>query len=176
VRACRSSHAARLGLLILLASSAAILPGADKPRLSFSPEIWNFGMILQGAKISLEIGVTNDEPAALAVTFVPTCYCLTVEPSVRKIPPGGTGRFLLHYDSVDDEGVTRKDFVVQTDLPQAKPLTYTLRGTVRAERAAGGATATAGGGAATASTAGGGAATASTAGAAASSTAGSTAF
>jgi hypothetical protein len=127
---------ARLGMLLLLFLSATTLPGADKPRLTFSPEVWNFGMILQGTKVSLEISVTNEEPAALTVTLVPTCYCLSVEPSVRKIPPGGTQRFLLRYDSVDDVGVTRKDFVVQTDLPSAKSLTYPLRGTVRAERTA----------------------------------------
>jgi cytochrome c biogenesis protein CcdA len=94
-------------------------------------------MISQGEKISLTVTVENRETATVSVSFVPTCTCLTVEPAARVIAPAGTAAFTLHFDSSDDVGITERGFIVRTDIPGAKAPYYLLRGTVRADRAAG---------------------------------------
>ena len=88
----------------------------------------------QGEKIQLAVAVTNAEAQALSVTFVPTCDCLTVDNGTQSIPPGGNAAFILHYNSVDDTGNIRRGFLVTTDLPGAKPISYMIYGTVRQER------------------------------------------
>jgi cytochrome c biogenesis protein CcdA len=116
----------------LLLSEAALC-GAGTPALAFSPPQWKFGMIAQGARIECTVTATNGGPSPVTVTFVPTCTCLASEPRARAIPAGGTGTFVLRYDSSDDTGTTRKDFIVQTEPPLPDTRYYTLNGTVRAQ-------------------------------------------
>jgi cytochrome c biogenesis protein CcdA len=112
--------------------SAAVLCAAGTPSLTFSPPQWKFGMITQGARIERAVTVTNGGATAVTVTFVPTCTCISSEPGTRAIPAGGRGEFILSYDSSDDTGTTRKDFIVQAEPPVSGALYYTLTGTVRA--------------------------------------------
>ena len=93
-------------------------------------------MIARGAHISQDVMVRNAGTAAVTVTFVPTCTCLASEPSTRTLAAGAGGAFRLSYDSSDDTGNTRKDFIVRTDPPAPGMLVYTLTGTVRADNAA----------------------------------------
>jgi cytochrome c biogenesis protein CcdA len=127
-------HAAAPAILIALMLSAGPLPAADTPSLTFSPEVWKFGMIAQGARVQSTVVVANHSPTPATVTFVSTCSCLAVEPSTRIISAGGEATFRLDYDSSDDTGNTAKAFIVRTDLPGLQRLSYVLRGTVRAER------------------------------------------
>jgi cytochrome c biogenesis protein CcdA len=129
----------RAWALAFFLSAAAIL-GAEKPALVFSPPRWKLGMIAQGAKVEQAVVVRNERLLRVIVTFVPTCTCLTVEPSSRALAAGGAGTFVLRYDSADDTGVTRKDFIVQTDPPGPQMLVYALMGTVRAQNNRAGAT------------------------------------
>jgi hypothetical protein len=103
------------------------LSAAAAPRLLFSPQEWKFGMIIQGAKIQADVVVTNREPVALTVTFLPTCTCLEVIPGAQSIPAGGRASFSMRYDSIDDRGLTIKGYRVGTDLTGAPPLFYLLR-------------------------------------------------
>ena len=88
-------------------------------------------MIVQGAKIQSEVQVTNGEPVAVTVTFLPTCTCLEVTPGSQSIPAGRRASFAMSYDSTDDRGITIKGYLVSTDLAGAQPLHYLVRGTVR---------------------------------------------
>jgi cytochrome c biogenesis protein CcdA len=110
------------------------LHAAAAPSLTFSPEVWKFGMIAQGARIESTVVVANHSRTPVTVTFVSTCSCLTVEPNSRIIAAGGEASFRLGYDSSDDTGNTAKAFIVRTDPPGTQRLSYVLRGTVRAER------------------------------------------
>jgi cytochrome c biogenesis protein CcdA len=110
------------------------LYAVEMPSLTFSPEVWKFGMIAQGARIEATVVVANHSRTPAAVTFVSTCSCLTVAPNSRIIAAGGEASFRLGYDSADDTGNTTKAFIVHTDLPGMQRLSYVLRGTVRAER------------------------------------------
>jgi len=121
-------------ILVALLLSTGPLHAAAAPSLTFSPEVWKFGMIAQGARIESTVVVANHSRTPVTVTFVSTCSCLTVEPNSRIIAAGGEASFRLGYDSSDDTGNTAKAFIVRTDPPGTQRLSYVLRGTVRAER------------------------------------------
>jgi cytochrome c biogenesis protein CcdA len=133
LRMVRKAEMKRTWLLVFL-MSAAVLFGAEKSTLVFSPPQWKFGMIAQGARVQQAVVVRNPGSLPVTVTLVPTCTCLTSEPSARVLAARGEGTFVLRYDSSDDTGVTRKDFIVQTDPPGPDVLVYTLTGTVRAQK------------------------------------------
>jgi hypothetical protein len=120
--------------LLVLLLCPALLTAAPAPRLLFSPPEWKFGMIVQGTKIQADVAVTNGEPVAVTVTFLPTCTCVEVTPASQSIPAGGRAVFSLRYDSVDDQGLTTRGYRVKTDLAGAPPLYFLVRGTVRQER------------------------------------------
>ena len=125
----RLLSAALLSLFLCPAVFAAVAP-----RMVLSPPVWRFGIVRQGEKIQLAVSVTNNEPRSLNVTFVPTCSCLTVEKASEQIPRGGRATFVLHYDSADDTGNIRRGFIVTTNLPDAKQVSFMIYGTVRQER------------------------------------------
>ena len=93
-------------------------------------------MIRQGERIEVTLTVTNGSAKPVSVTLTPTCDCLTTTPSSRTIAPGQEGTFALVYDSSDDTGKVRKNFLVTTDAPGLERAYFEFRGTVRAERAA----------------------------------------
>jgi len=128
-------RAALLLLMMLLGLPDAVAAGVE-PRLTFTPPLWKFGMITRGEAIALTVTVENGEAVPLAVTFVPTCTCLTVNPTTRTIPSHGRATFDLRYDSSDDVGLTTRGFIVRTDLPGASSPYYLMRGTVRDEHPA----------------------------------------
>jgi cytochrome c biogenesis protein CcdA len=132
-RTARKAEMKRAWAFVFLLSAAALF-GAEKPALAFAPPQWKFGMVAQGAKVEQAVVVRNPGSLPVTVTFVPTCTCLISEPSSQVLPARAEGTFLLSYDSSDDTGLTRKDFIVRTDPPGPGMLVYTLTGTVRAER------------------------------------------
>jgi len=94
-------------------------------------------MILQGEVARAKVLVRNKGAAAVGVTFIPTCTCLTVSPVSAPIPAGGSAVFDLSFDSAGDYGITERGYIVRTDPPvpaAAKPLYYELTGVVRVER------------------------------------------
>ena len=93
-------------------------------------------MIAQGARIERTVIVANQGPASLTVSFIPTCTCLTSEPATRAVPARGQASFLLRYDSSDDTGVTRKDFIVSDGSRPARD-PFSTRSPVPSARAAG---------------------------------------
>jgi cytochrome c biogenesis protein CcdA len=126
----------RLFLVFLLAV-AAVVPSMASPSVVFSPPQWKFGMITRGEKIQAIVTARNTGDAEVAVSLLPTCTCNTASPARRVIRPGGEGTFVITYDSSDDTGITRKDFIVRTAPPGAAPQYYTMSGVVRGERQAG---------------------------------------
>jgi len=104
--------------------------------ITFSPEVWKFGAIAQGARVQMTVVVSNHSRTPATVTFVSTCSCLTVAPISQVVAAGGNASFALGYDSTDDTGNTAKAYIVRTDLPGEQRLSYILRGTVRAEHPA----------------------------------------
>jgi cytochrome c biogenesis protein CcdA len=113
---------------------AVAFPSFGNPTLVFSPSEWKFGSILKGEKIQTVVTVKNTGEFEVAVGLLPTCTCNTATPSERIIKAGGEGSFVIAYDSSDDTGITRKDFIIRTQPPGVAPPYYTSTGIVRSER------------------------------------------
>jgi cytochrome c biogenesis protein CcdA len=128
----------RRAKVLAAALCAALAPAAATGAgVTFTPDSWNFDMIRQGDVVEVTLTVTNAAPNPLAVTLVPLCDCLSAAPSSGTVGPDGEAAFVLRYDSRDDEGIVRKNFLVTTDAQGRERAYFELRGTVRAERAAG---------------------------------------
>ncbi len=124
----------KAGLLwALLLTCAGLIPPAVHAQVVFSPPVWDYGSIFKGEKIQITVTATNTGKEAVIVNLLPTCTCLTVNPAERTIAPGAAGIFVLGYDSSDDTGITRKDFVIWSRPPRLAPPYYTLTGVVRDE-------------------------------------------
>jgi len=121
--------------IVLLCAWAC--PVVSSPVVVFSPSTWKFGAILRGEKIQTVVTARNTGKDDVTIGLLPTCTCLTVSPGERLIRAGDEGTFVISYDSSDDTGVTRKDFIVQTKPTGVAPPYYTITGVVRAERQAG---------------------------------------
>jgi len=128
-------HGALAAAVVLVVLAASPCRAAGATGVSFTPDSWHFGMIRQGEKIEVTLTVTNGSASPVSVTLTATCDCLTAAPSSRTIAPGEEGMFALAYDSSDDTGNVRKNFLVTTDAPGLERAYFELRGTVRAERA-----------------------------------------
>ncbi|HYW83304.1 MAG TPA: DUF1573 domain-containing protein, partial [Spirochaetia bacterium] len=129
-------RASRPVILFVLLLSSGLLHAAAMSPITFSPEVWKFGAIAQGARVQMTVVVSNHSRTPATVTFVSTCSCLTVAPISQVVAAGGNASFALGYDSTDDTGNTAKAYIVRTDLPGEQRLSYILRGTVRAEHPA----------------------------------------
>jgi cytochrome c biogenesis protein CcdA len=100
-------------------------------------------MILQGEVVEVSLAVANSTGSPLAVTLVPLCDCLSASPVSAVVPAQSEGAFALRYDSRDDTGITRKNFLITTDAAGAERTYFEMRGTVRAEQRGAGAPASA---------------------------------
>jgi cytochrome c biogenesis protein CcdA len=121
-------------LLALLISLGPALNAEAAPAVEFSPPEWKYGMIQQGDIARMGVVAMNRSAAAVRLDFVPTCDCLGASPATALIAPGSSAAFSLSFDSKDDFGITRRGFIVRTDLAGAKPLYYLLSGVVRVDR------------------------------------------
>ncbi len=126
---------ARVATCLLLTLSFGF-GAAAAPLVEFSPPEWKYGMVSQGEIARTSVVARNRGSRAIALTFVPTCTCLTVTPASASIAGGASASFSMSFDSKDDEGITRRGFIVKTDLPGEKPLYYLLSGVVRVDRPA----------------------------------------
>jgi cytochrome c biogenesis protein CcdA len=126
--------ASRLAAVFFLV--CACFPSGADPVVVFSPAQWKFGMIQKGEKIQTVVTAKNQGSAEVMISLLPTCTCNTASPAERVIQPGGEGTFVITYDSSDDIGITRKDFIVRSNPPGAAPRYYTMTGVVRGERQA----------------------------------------
>jgi hypothetical protein len=117
------AHAPRIALSLLFLLPGLLLSAEAKPGLGFSPPAWDAGALLRGTRARLAVTVTNGSTAEAAVSFMPTCTCLSVEPASRLIAPGASARFTLGYDTKDVAGAgrtvvpDRKAFIVRSGLP-----------------------------------------------------------
>lgn len=128
----------RLLVPILMMAAAASAP-CQQAALSFHPVEWEFGTISSDDPISLTLEVRNAGTASAEVTVIPTCDCLSVEPSRASLAPGSAAAFRLRFDPSDDDGEVRKDYVIRTSVPGVEKALFTVHGTVPGGRAAAGA-------------------------------------
>ncbi len=100
--------------------------------LTFSPPSWEFGTIPAGSRAFLTLVVTNTADSSVTVSIIPTCDCLSTEPSRRVIAPGAQREFRFSFLAEEDEsGDVRESYIVLTDLPGLDHLYYNVHGTVK---------------------------------------------
>jgi Cytochrome c biogenesis protein len=120
--------------VVLAFSLSTVLKAEEAPSLEIRPSEWKYGMIEQGERIATKIDVLNSGSTSLLVTFVPTCTCLSVEPSSSSIAAGASKSFELRYDSKDDQGKVSRAFILKTDRARSKPQYFILSGVVRVDK------------------------------------------
>jgi cytochrome c biogenesis protein CcdA len=91
-------------------------------------------MIEQGDIARTKLVATNRGTETTQLSFVPTCTCLTVSPSVLNLEPGASASVSLSFDSKDDSGITERGYIVRTNIVGEKALYYLLSGVVRVDR------------------------------------------
>jgi len=112
-----------LFLLLLLQSG--------EPPLVLTPYEWTFGIIGPEAIIRQELTVENRSSQTVHFSILPTCGCLSAEPTEAEIPPAGKKVFSMAFDPREESGPVEKDFIVRTDLKGLEKALFTVVGTVQ---------------------------------------------
>jgi len=109
---------AMMMLLTLAAGPATALDDAVLSETIHAAEIpgalaTDFGSIIEGQNVVLEIAVENDTEEALQIGAVkPLCACMTQE-SERRIEPGATGTITLRLETVGYSGPTTEAALIE---------------------------------------------------------------
>jgi cytochrome c biogenesis protein CcdA len=103
----------------------------DGPLVRVDPPEWNFGSVESGqAALEQELTLHSRAGQAATISLTSTCGCLSVEPSTRELPAGGSAAFRLRYDPREDQGAVEKYLILRTSLPELPKALYLVRGFV----------------------------------------------
>jgi len=83
------------------------------PQISFNEEFFDFGIIIQGERVSHTYRFTNTGNSNLIISNVNAgCGCTVPKFSKEPIPPGGQGEVEVIFDSAGRAGVQSKSVTV----------------------------------------------------------------
>lgn len=86
------------------------------PVINFKESEFNYGKIIQGEKVSHSFSFTNDGKSNLIIVSAKaSCGCTVAQPPKDPIPPGGTGKIDVVFDSNNKAGVVSKTITVLTN-------------------------------------------------------------
>lgn len=92
---------------------------ADKsmlPVIKFTESEFNYGKIIQGEKVSHTFNFTNEGKSNLVIVSAKaSCGCTVASPPKDPIPPGGTGKIDVVFDSNGKSGLVSKSITVLTN-------------------------------------------------------------
>jgi hypothetical protein len=95
------------------------------PRISFKEEFFDFGVVIQGEKVSHTFTFTNTGKSALIISSVHAgCGCTVPKYSKDPIAPGASGEIEVTFDSSGRSGVQSKSVTVSSN---AQPSGVELR-------------------------------------------------
>jgi cytochrome c biogenesis protein CcdA len=126
----RFSHVRFLAMLVAAVLGIGFPLSAWSGGIALSAAEWSFGSIGRGAPAEFELTVTNNENRTVAVSIIPTSDFIRSDPGRLAIQPGKAAVFRLTYDSSDDSGEVRKDFVISTDSDSLRTALFPVHGTV----------------------------------------------
>jgi hypothetical protein len=108
--------------------------GVKVPVFSFQKEIYNFGIITEGDKVSYSFSFVNTGNADLIISDASaSCGCTVPEFSKTPVAPGKSGTINVIFNSTGKDGYQRKEvFVRANTIPNTKKLILT--GTVVKKR------------------------------------------
>lgn len=128
----RRLSAAAMMLLAFIVTSVGFAEAAGG--VVFSASSWDFGVLDQDASAETTVSIDNRTEHPVTVSLIPTCNCLSVEPSRLQIPSGDAGSFRLRFDSDGEEGKVSHILLVRTDSPSLEKASFEVGGTVRKSR------------------------------------------
>jgi len=100
---------------------------ADKsklPIIKFTESEFNYGKIIQGEKVAHTFTFTNEGKSNLVIASAKaSCGCTVAQPPKDPIPPGGTGKIEVVFDSNGKSGMVSKSITV---LSNCEPNTTIL--------------------------------------------------
>ncbi len=139
----RGLSAASAALVLAFAVFCAAPAAAQADGVRFSAVSWDFGSVSRGEVAHFTLIVTNGAASETTVSLIPACDCLKVEPGRLGLSPGARAEFRLAYDSSEDLGEVRKDFIVSVEPVGPRKALFTVSGIVK-EAPLGGSAATGG--------------------------------
>ncbi len=82
---------------------------ASAPKFKFEKEVYDFGKITEGEKVSFDYEFTNIGKTPLIIKeAVATCGCTIPEPPKEPIAPGAKSRIKVVFSSAGKEGLQDK--------------------------------------------------------------------
>ncbi len=113
--------------LIKNPESASGENNANVPVFSFEKEIYNFGMITEGDKVSYSFTFENTGKSDLVISNAQaSCGCTVAEFPKEPVPPGKRSSINVVFNSTGKNGYQRKEVEIKANtIPNVKKLTLT---------------------------------------------------
>lgn len=116
------------GMVVLQALS---VEGTSSPDIEFYEELWDFGTIIQGEKVTHIFKVNNAGGAELVINNVRvTCGCTAAVVSSSKIAPGMSGQIEVTFSSSGYKGRVTKYIYVESNDPDEARKVLTIKANV----------------------------------------------
>lgn len=122
-----------LALVLCEGPVARALPGrrVSPPDIAFSEELWDFGAIEQGEKVTHVFKVKNLGGTKLVISKVrPSCGCTAALLSSPEIAPGGSSQIKVSFNSSGFRGKVSKYIYVESSDPDKPVSKLTITATV----------------------------------------------
>ncbi|MFK7756426.1 MAG: DUF1573 domain-containing protein [Flavobacteriales bacterium] len=96
------------------------------PQIDFTEEDFDFGIIIEGEKVSHTYKFKNGGKSDLIISDVqPSCGCTTSKDFTKEpIEPGAVGQIKVEFDSTDKPGDIKKAITVITNCKPNKTILY----------------------------------------------------
>lgn len=100
------------------------------PRLTYSPDVFDFGEIWQGSTAKTEFTVKNTGTAPLRLGVSTTCGCTTATRPQSPLAPGESTSFTVTYDTRRPTTADKR-VIITTNAPEQKKISIDVRGKVK---------------------------------------------
>lgn len=106
-------------------------PEAAGGKLEADTEMWEFGKVWFGEKLTRDVKITNvsDKPVKILNVRTP-CSCTTATLAKKEFAPGESDTLKIGFDSTKSSRVARKWVNIETNIPERKYLRVMLSGEV----------------------------------------------
>src|SRR4030042_7069105 len=122
-----------LTFLAILALAGSAAQSAEKPKIVFERDAWDFGRVKQGDNLEYEFLFKNDGRSVLLINKVDTtCGCTAVLVSEKKIDHGRQGRIKVVFATAGYGGRGTKQIYVVSNDPRRPPGSLSITAEVEA--------------------------------------------